>query len=632
MDTSPALRLVVKPSKSSVDLIFTTDSGGPVATSGLVRYLRDGVPTAGEGLGFKDATEQHRVTFFDQTSISQTSIASDWANDLTAVYSDALVVVKWAALQPDSDDHWITVRIGHHSDAGFSPGEILVDDDALALAREVGQLADHDLVLSGPNDDSVITYFRELAISGLRGFNSPQKLVLARPSGARGSGLTILVGSNNGGKSTVIEAIHYLARAGLQASTSFSQTLRNSALDRVELSIVRDDGTLLRLASADGGGSLAQATWHPDTDARTKFDIHVTPSRRSFNPFFGNMGNATRDWNIVSQEPSRIEQRDHFPSRLREIATNPSQRIEFNRILEQIIGRPLDWTIDEFSHGQSYIRLVDKNQWHTSEGLGDGLVSLLFIAEALHDSEPGSLIALDEPELSLHPQLIRRLARVLSTYAKDRQIVIATHSPLILSWDDITNGALIARVYKHKDGVLIAQPIPKTVEQVSKLGEHDRNQPHTLGTVAAEAFFLEDGLILLEGQDDVVHLPYVLSDLGLPATDNVYGWGSGGASKMPTLAKLFLELGFTRIVAILDDDKRPETARAYHALERLGKKVLVQRIPAPDIRYKPSRDGKEAVVGLLDRETLKVRAPLRPETMRVFTDALNHVRPPSEHR
>jgi predicted ATPase len=54
------------------------------------------------------------------------------------------------------------------------------------------------------------------------------------------------------------------------------------------------------------------------------------------------------------------------------------------------------------------------NYSHSSEGLGDGVISLMFIADALHDSPEGSMLVIDEPELSLHPSLLRRLSRVLA--------------------------------------------------------------------------------------------------------------------------------------------------------------------------------------------------------------------------
>ena len=50
-----------------------------------------------------------------------------------------------------------------------------------------------------------------MSIKGLRGFAEEQILQFAQPNGETGSGLTILVGPNNGGKSTIIESIQALA-------------------------------------------------------------------------------------------------------------------------------------------------------------------------------------------------------------------------------------------------------------------------------------------------------------------------------------------------------------------------------------------------------------------------------------
>ena len=50
-------------------------------------------------------------------------------------------------------------------------------------------------------------YLKELSIENFRGFIDPQKIVFAAPNGRNGSGLTIFVGPNNVGKSTVVEAL-----------------------------------------------------------------------------------------------------------------------------------------------------------------------------------------------------------------------------------------------------------------------------------------------------------------------------------------------------------------------------------------------------------------------------------------
>ena len=52
---------------------------------------------------------------------------------------------------------------------------------------------------------------KKLSIEGLRGFSEKICFEFALPDGKNiGSGLTILVGPNNSGKSTVIETVHIL--------------------------------------------------------------------------------------------------------------------------------------------------------------------------------------------------------------------------------------------------------------------------------------------------------------------------------------------------------------------------------------------------------------------------------------
>src|SRR5207237_1180232 len=91
------------------------------------------------------------------------------------------------------------------------------------------------------------------------------------------------------------------------------------------------------------------------------------------------------------------------------------------------------WTLDQ-RQGQYFIKFDVGATYHTSDGVGDGLVSLMFLIDALYDSAPGDIIALDEPELSLHPAYQRKLSALLSEYAKDRQIIAATHSPYFIDF------------------------------------------------------------------------------------------------------------------------------------------------------------------------------------------------------
>ncbi|HEU4849573.1 MAG TPA: AAA family ATPase [Terrimesophilobacter sp.] len=616
---------------SSVEMAlaeFLFDHSGGPAEHTFVRVgmiADDGIARAGDGMEFDARDTDVVAVVFRDDQIDPSTITADYWIGIRAGRRYG-VFLTWFESPSAMHLSAVGAEISCDESGVLHLGEVLSGEDAIAYMRRVELILEEDLERPPETLQEGSRQFEALSVSGYRGFGEKRTLCLAQSKGTPGSGLTVIVGANNSGKSTFIEAIHYAARARQQRELNFPQPRRHHSADAVSIELTRRDGRRLLIETVRAGGSQAIGRWLPEDARPDKFDIHVTPSRRSFNPYFSNSGSADRDWGLREQEFSRTQLRDSFVGRLRKVDRDPEARKVFDGLLERIVGRPLKWTIDEIATNQEFIKLVEKNSWHTSEGLGDGLVSLLFIVDALYDSEPGSLLAIDEPELSLHPQLIRRLRRVLSEFAANRQIVIATHSPLLLDWTDIVNGATVARVYKIEDQSEIAQASDESLRVVAQLDEsRNPSNPHTVGAIAREAFFLEDGVILLEGQDDVVHLPRVLADLGLRSEDNLFGWGSGGASNTPGIAQLLRDLGFSRIAVILDDDGREESEKAFTRLEAMGPEVLVRRIPAPDIRFKKAREAMPEVSGLLDRDRTRVRPELRDTAREVLMEVLAHV-------
>jgi predicted ATPase len=60
--------------------------------------------------------------------------------------------------------------------------------------------------------------------------------------------------------------------------------------------------------------------------------------------------------------------------------------------------------------------------------LSDGTLRYLCLLAALLSPRPPSVLALNEPETSLHPDLIAPLARLIVRASRDSQIWITTHS------------------------------------------------------------------------------------------------------------------------------------------------------------------------------------------------------------
>ena len=196
--------------------------------------------------------------------------------------------------------------------------------------------------------------------------------------------------------------------------------------------------------------------------------------------------------------------------------------------------------------------------------LGEGIISLLFIVDALYDSRQGDLIAIDEPELSLHPAYQRRLASLFADYAKDRQIVYATHSPYFVDFVHVLNGAEVARVHRRDGGSTISQLKWETAEKFKGVLTDSYN-PHILGLDAREVFFREDGIVVCEGQEDIVLYPMVLEELVKMEKLNAgsaehlqecfFGWGAGGADNIGRIVALLHDLGFDRVAGIFDNNK-----------------------------------------------------------------------------
>jgi hypothetical protein len=179
--------------------------------------------------------------------------------------------------------------------------------------------------------------------------------------------------------------------------------------------------------------------------------------------------------------------------------------------------------------------------------------------------------------------------------------------------DALANGASIARVHKSGEGSVVSQLSSATAARTFGL-MRNRNNPHIFGLNAQEVFFVPDKVVLVEGQDDVVYLERVQRSVGVHLSGTVYGWGVGGAENMELLAATLTELGFTRLVGMLDGNRS-------HLVEKLSRQfpsLHFFAIPADDIRTKREVPGKEAVQGLLDDDNREVRHHLRSQTEHAF--------------
>lgn len=98
---------------------------------------------------------------------------------------------------------------------------------------------------------------KELSISGFRGFGQTQTVKFSIPDQEHiGSGLTIITGANNAGKTTIIESIRAFNGSD---SPSFSEGRRNHLTDgKITLTLTYEESKTYSITSVAGGGSSTQ--------------------------------------------------------------------------------------------------------------------------------------------------------------------------------------------------------------------------------------------------------------------------------------------------------------------------------------------------------------------------------------
>lgn len=449
---------------------------------------------------------------------------------------------------------------------------------------------------------------KSISCLGFRSFSTKQQLKLAVPNGSRGSGLTVIVGPNGGGKSTLVECFNKI-RASEQG-TSFSYGKRNLAAGaKVEIEIETDRNEISVLKTINGS---SETTWEG-----IRPSIYYLPSRRYFDPFFTG-ASWTRDQYLhyTDQYQHRTTSLNSYAYRLREL--NKGDHSRFDEVLGKILGYPLQWAIDQDDNGQFYVSITkQQGLLHNSDGLGEGILSLLFIVDALCGSNKDELLVIDEPELSLHPQLQFRLLNELLIKSQYSQVIISTHSPTMLSLESIINGGIVARVFESDNGSEICM-IDEESRDIIKSISHDINNPHILGIDARSCFFAEDGLIITEGQEDVILYPKVLSCIGMSLNIPFFGFGAGGAEKIVKIAHLLKCLGFKRVGAIYDGDKTEEFSKFNQLFSHDGYKAW--RIPADDVRDKDNQNHPyKEKKGLLDK-SFSLKSEYQQETISIFKD------------
>jgi predicted ATPase len=75
----------------------------------------------------------------------------------------------------------------------------------------------------------------------------------------------------------------------------------------------------------------------------------------------------------------------------------------------------------------------------------------LLLLSILFNPERGYLVCIDEPpETSLHPDMINTIAKAMKQASSSTQLIIATHSPLLLNSFDIDDILIFEKIIRMR--------------------------------------------------------------------------------------------------------------------------------------------------------------------------------------
>ena len=80
--------------------------------------------------------------------------------------------------------------------------------------------------------------------------------------------------------------------------------------------------------------------------------------------------------------------------------------------------------------------------------LSDGTLRYLLLAAALLTPRPPELLVLNEPETSLHPDLLPALARLILTAATSAQIIVVSHAASLI--DHLVSASICTHLHLTK--------------------------------------------------------------------------------------------------------------------------------------------------------------------------------------
>lgn len=201
---------------------------------------------------------------------------------------------------------------------------------------------------------------------------------------------------------------------------------------------------MLNVKGGKGERALKRENLHPERSILAQFkDPEKYPELAFVSDAYADIA-LYREWTFGRSSPARVPQKADLPTdHLLEDARNlglilnryrlePSTKRVLIEAMQQVFEGIVDFSV-KIEGGTVQIFLEEERGWSTpATRLSDGTVRWLSLLAVLLDPKPPRLVCIEEPELGLHPDLIPTLARLLKDASERMQIIMTTHSEVLV--------------------------------------------------------------------------------------------------------------------------------------------------------------------------------------------------------
>lgn len=219
---------------------------------------------------------------------------------------------------------------------------------------------------------------------------------------------------------------------------------------------------------------------------------------------------------------------------------------------------------------------IDDGIETTLELKGDGIKSLMAIALISRNSEnaSNSIFCVEEPEAHLHPSAIYGLKKILVGISEKNQVIVATHSPIIVDRYSVSNNFIV-----YKNDV-------KKCNNINEIRE-------CLGIQVTDDLMGSELILLVEGQSDYRIIKKLLCDHfdvnDYEARNKLKIVNMRGGTKASNLVVFYNSL-FIATHILLDNDSCGESERNKLISKGLSENKDVTMVSCADMKLSEIED------------------------------------------